>query len=404
MTEAPRTTFDPSQLASASDPYRCLEDARQSGPVQRSASAWIVFGHAAAEQVLRSPKGRSGFIAELYRSVLPEGAAREELSHRINFLDPPDHPRVRQLVSKAFTPRRIAGLRPFVAALSRDILGKFVDIGEFDLYADFAHQVPALVISELLGVPPQDRDRLTKLSDDVAKLLGLGDMTEERLRIGVAAAEEMHAYLRALLEERRARPQDDLLSALLAAEEDRQRLSESELLSLAATLYSAGHRTTSDLFTNGTAALLQVPAVVEALRNGTLPVDSVIWEYLRFETPTHYVARSLNEPLTVGDITIPAGEPILILLAAANRDPDAYPEADRFDPERWQRSPAPPAPLSFAFGPHFCLGANLARLEAEEMLGALLDVMPNVRPATRELRWRHTGLFRGLEEYRVVCR
>ncbi len=133
-------------------------------------------------------------------------------------------------------------------------------------------------------------------------------------------------------------------------------------------------------------------------------MDSVIWEYLRFETPTHYVARSLHEPLTVGDITIPAGEPILILLAAANRDPEAYPNADRFDPERWQRPPAPPAPLSFAFGPHFCLGANLARLEAEEMLGALLEVMPNVRPATRELRWRHTGLFRGLEEYRVVCR
>lgn len=404
MMEAPRTTFDPSQLAGAGDPYRCLEEARRAGPVQRSAGAWIVFGHAAAEQVLRSPAGRSGFIAELYRSILPEGAAREELGHRINFLDPPDHPRVRQLVSKAFTPRRIAGLRPFVARLSRDILGRFVDVGEFDLYADFAHQVPALVISELLGVPPQDRDRLTGLSDDVAKLLGLGDMTEERLRAGVVAAEAMHAYLRALLEERRVHPQDDLLSALLAAEEDRQRLSQSELLSLAATLYSAGHRTTSDLFTNGTAALLQSPAVMEALRRGTLPVDPVIWEYLRFETPTHYVARLLNEPLTVGDVTIAAGEPILIMLAAANRDPAVYDQPDRFDPLRWQRTPAPPAPLSFAFGPHYCLGANLARLEAEEMLGALLEVMPNLRPATSELRWRHTGLFRGLEEYRVACR
>jgi cytochrome P450 len=401
--EAPRTTFDPSELASARDPYQRLAELRRNGPVQRAATAWLVLGHAAVEQVLRSPASRSGFVAEVYRSILPEGAARDELGLRINFLDPPDHTRVRQLVSKAFTPRRIAGLRPFVARLSREILARFVGAGELDLYADFAHQVPALVISELLGVPAEDRDRLIRLSDGVAKLLGVGNMTEERLQTGCAAAEEMHAYLRALLAKRRVDPRDDLLSALLAAEEDRQRLSEGELLSLAATLYSAGHRTTSDLFTNGTAVLLTMPDIVADLRRGAVAIASVVWEYLRFETPTFYVVRMSAEPIEVDGVSIPAREPILLMLAAANRDPDAYTDADRFDPYRWEGSPEPPPPLSFALGPHYCLGANLARLEAEEMLRALLEVMPRARPATENLRWRHTGLFRGLEEYRVLC-
>jgi cytochrome P450 len=392
---APTTEFSPGDLARAPDPYALLGSVRAAGPVLRSANSWIVTGHAEAEQVLRCPAARSGFIAELYRSLLPPGAAREELGSRINFLDPPDHQRVRRLVSKAFTPRRIEGLRPFVERLCRELLAKLPADEPVDLVEGFAHAVPSLVISELLGVPVAERHRLTALADRVAALLGLAGLDPARLAAAVEAAEEMHATLRALVEERRRVPREDLLSALLAAEEDRERLSESELLSLAATLYSAGHRTTRDSFSNGLATLLGEPALVEAVRSGAPPAAAVVEEFLRFETPTHYVARKLVEPLAVAGVTIPPGEPIAVMLAAANRDPKAYPDADRFDPWRWTRAPAPPAVLSFAFGPHFCLGAHLARMENELMLRTLLAVRPAVALAG-PLAWWHTGLFRGL--------
>ena len=396
IASPPTTSFGPGDLAHCDDPYARLRELRAEAPVLRGSGSWIVLGHAEALAVLRSATARSGFIGALYRSLLPPGAARDEMGHRINFLDPPDHTRVRKLVAKAFTPRRVAALRPYVVRLCRELLAPHDGDAVTDLIAAFAHQVPSLVISELLGVPPADRDRLTSLSDRVSALLGLAGLEAAKRDDAVAAAEEMHAHLRALVALRRRDPRDDLISALLAVEEDHERLSESELLSLAATLYSAGHRTTRDLFSNGLVALLRERALVGAVQCGALPPAAVVEEFLRFETPTHYVARMLVAPLALGDVTIPAGEPITLLLAAANRDPAAYADADRFEPRRWLADPAPPAPLSFAFGPHFCLGASLARLEAETMLATLLAARPEIALASDALEWRHTGLFRGL--------
>lgn len=397
-----RTDFGPGALSAAADPYALLAQVRARGPVQRSDGSWLVLGHAEAEALLRSPATRSGFIADVYRRLLPAGAAREEMGHRINFLDPPDHTRVRRLVAKAFTPRRVRALGPFVARLAHERLAALPGDEPLDLIERFSHAVPSLVISELLGVPVRDRDRLTALADRISALLGLAGLDPARRDDAVDAAEELHAYLRELVAERRRAPADDLLSALIAVEEDAERLSESELLSLAATLYSAGHRTTRDLFSNGLAALLADRALVAEVLRGALPTAAVVEEFLRFETPTHYVARMLAEPMTLGGVAIPAGEPITVLLAAANRDPRAYPEPDRFHPRRWLASPPPPAVLSFAFGAHFCLGASLARLEIETMLTALLGARPGVALTGEPLRWRHTGLFRGLEALPVV--
>lgn len=394
---APTTSFSPGDLAGAEDPYALLAEVRASGAVLRSPGSWIVTGHAQASAILRHPQARSGFIGELYRGLLPDGAARDEMSHRINFLDPPDHTRVRTLVSKAFTPRRSEALEPFVRDIARRILSGIEGQEKVDLIAAFAHQVPSLVISELLGVPATDRDVLTVLSDRVSALLRVGSLGEREMAAAVAGAEEMHAYLRRLFAERRAAPRDDLVSALLAAEDGGARLSEAEMLSLAATLYSAGHRTTRDLFSNGLATLLADPAAMRALRDATLPSSAVAEEFLRYETPTHYVARMLEVAVELDAVTIPAGEPIAIILAAANRDPAVYPEAGRFLPERWMSSPAPPAPLSFAFGPHFCLGASLARMEVRVMLEAVVEVLPSMALCDEPLRWHHTGLFRGLD-------
>ena len=397
-----RGGFEPGDLRNAQDPYALFRAAREAGPVQCRAGSWMIFGHAEVSELLRNAETRSGFIADGYRRRLPAGAARDEMAHRINFLDPPRHGQVRRLIGKVFTPRRTSRLRPFVEGLSRRLLEALPEDQPIDLIPAYAHEVPSLVISELLGVPAEYRDRLTILSEQVSRLLGTG-IDDAELERAIAGAEEMHATLQSVHDDRLQAPRDDLLSALLGAEGDEKgdRLTQSELLSLAATLYSAGHRTTRDLFSNGLAALLPNPDFVAAQRDGSLPLAALVEEFLRFETPTHLVARILNEPMELGGQTIPANQPIAVLLAAANRDPEVYAHADRFDPWRWAESPPPP-PLSFALGAHFCIGASLARLEVSIMLEVLFEIHPNIRLVEEPLQWHHTGVFRGLDALPVI--
>lgn len=390
--------FDPADLEQIADPYPLFAEIRRSGAVQRLESGfWMITGHAEAMEALNHPSCGSGPIAMRYLDGLPPGAARDEMSHRINFLDPPDHPRVRGLVSRAFTPRRTTLLRPWMERTAADLIDGLAGRGEFDLLHEFAHQLPSLVISELLGVPPSDRDRLTAYSDAVAPLLAVA-VTPEKKAAAIAAAEEFHAYLGDLLDERARHPGDDLLSALLAAEADGERLQRVELLSLAATLYSAGHRTTRDLFANGMSVLLSQPSRFRAVADGTWSVPDVVAEFLRYETPTLFVARVPLAPVVIGGVDIGPWEPMLVFLGAANRDPAVCDDPDAFRPGRGGGTP-----ISFAFGAHFCLGASLARSEAEVMLAAVASRWPGLR--LREghpLRWHQRGPFRGLDELIVA--
>lgn len=390
-------TFDPATDLAQDDPYPLLARLRDAGPVTRLANGfWAVTGYDAAMETLCHRGCGSGPIGMRYLDGLPPGAARDEMSRRLNFLDPPDHQRVRSLVSKAFTPRRIADLAPWIAATAERLLAELGEPDEIDLLRRFAHQLPSLVISELLGVPTADRDRLTAWSDAVTPLLGLQVAPDDRAR-AIDAAEDFHAYLGALLDDRRRRPGNDLLSALLAAEENGQRLARAELLSLAATLYSAGHRTTRDLFSNGMAVLLTERARYRQVASGAWSVAHVVEEFLRYETPTLFVVRVPLEPVTLGGVAVGAWEPVLVFLSAANRDPAVFDQPDRFRPGR-----GGPAVLSFAYGAHYCLGASLARAEAEVMLGAVARRWPALALADRPLRWHQRGPFRGLDELVVV--
>lgn len=252
--------------------------------------------------------------------------------------------------------------------------------------------LPSLVISELLGVPNADRDQLTAWSDAVTPLLSASPPKDDVAR-AIAAAEEFHAYLGALLDERRAAPGSDLLSALLAAEDDGERLHRVELLSLAATLYSAGHRTTRDLFTNGMAHLLahggdRWRRVVD----GAWSPAEVAGEMLRHQTPTHYVGRVPGEPFVLGDHELAPGEVALVFLGAANRDPAVYDEPDEFRPGRES-----PPPLSFAYGAHHCLGASLARAEVEVLLETVARAWPGLHLVDEPVRWHLRGPFRGVD-------
>ena len=388
--------FSPSDIATTSDPYPLFAAQRADAPVAMSDGFLLVTGYDAAMEVLRSSSFVTSPIAAMYRDRLPPGAAHDEMGHRINFLDPPDHPRVRGLVSKAFTPRTVTALRPWMEQLTSDLTARLSPAnGPVDLLSEFAHQVPSLVISEMLGVPSADRERLTAFSDRTAVLLSV-DQGGDDLESAIDAAEEFHRYLDALLAERLQAPGEDLLSALLAAEEDGAKLTHPELVSLAATLYSAGHRTTRDLFTNGMATLLAAPERYRAAVDGQWSPGAIVTEFLRYETPTIFIARIAAEPTTLADTEVPAGTPALIYLGAANRDPAVYDRPEEFLPGR-----DGPPPLSFAFGAHYCLGASLARSEAEVMLTAVIDAWPDLQLAGSDLTWRQRGPFRGVDRLDV---
>jgi cytochrome P450 len=373
--------FEPTRLAEVADPFPLYAAQRAEAPVARSESGfWCVTGYDEAAAVLRSPAATTGFIGARYRDALPEGsAARTELGYRINFLDAPDHTRVRHHVGRAWTPRRVADLRGWVEALAERLL----DDVDGDL-RPAAHALPSLVISELLGVPETDRALLSELTEATAPLLGVSVAADDMAR-GLEASERFAAYVEELLAERRASSGDDLLSALLA-----EPLSREELLSLVVTLYAAGHRTTRDLFSRGVVALLSAGGTqVEAARTDPKRATE---ELVRYSTPTHYVGRVLTEEVE----GIPPWEPVLLFVAAANRDPRRWDDPERLDVTR----EVDPPPLSFVLGPHHCLGANLARMEVEVLLTAVLRRWPSIALAG-DPGWWCAGPFRGVERVPV---
>jgi cytochrome P450 len=394
-------SFDPTQLGDVADPYPVFDVLRQAGPsVATDAGYRVVTGYDAAKSVLRDDRFSSGRIGEYYRATLPEGAARDRLGHRLNFTDPPDHTRVRRLVVTAFTPQRVAALREWVEQTAADLLAEVkaqFDAGaeSVDLRAELAHELPSRVISELLGVPVADRDRLTELTEAITPLLNV-QMAPEDTDRALAASEEFADYARDLIDQRRKNPGDDLLTDLIQAEEDDQSLSREELVSLFITLYSAGHRTTRDLFSNGLYELLHRPGDYAAIAGDPELVSGAVQEFLRYETPTLYVGRVPTEDVEIAGDPVAAETLTLVLLGAANRDPETYTDPHRFDIYRDEADP-----LSFAAGRHRCLGAPLATMEAEVMLEAVTERFPELELAEPDPDWWSAGPFRGLDHLRV---
>ncbi len=390
--------FDPLQLTRIADPYPIFAALHRTGAsIQTSMGMRVVVGHDAAEKVLRDKRFASGPIAMRFRQSIPPGAAQNELGYRINFLDPPDHTRVRGVIMRAFTPVRIRDMRPWIEARAERLLDALnLRLREdpndpINLLASFAHELPTEVISEMLGVPLADRVLLTGLSETVTPLL-TPQIDPNTLQTAVDGSETFAAYAADLIAERRKNPGDDLLSAMLAADEGTERLSREELLSLVVTLYSAGHRTTRDGFSNGLFALLSHPDQYAAVVDDPNLAPRAVEEFLRYETPTLYVARVPMEEADIAGDVVGAFTPTLIFLAAANRDPHKFHNPDRFDIRRAEGSS-----LSFAIGPHHCLGASLARMEIEVMLRAVTRRFPKLQLATPAPKVWQSGPFRGLD-------
>ena len=382
------------------DPFPLYARAQELGPVAAFADGWyLVCGYAAVNQVLRDP----GFGLPDPAQPRPADGELRLLSRSILRANPPQHPRMRSLISQVFTPRRVAALQPTIENAVDVLLDRLAEAGAegrpVDFMDQFAFQLPVTVICELLGVPPSDRNRFRPLAADLTEALELSAGTASP-GPAAAAARELAGYFTALIAERRADPRDDLIGALVAARDaDDTRLSEEELLANLILLLVAGFETTTNLLGNGLAILIDHPETASALRSGAIGIAGFIEEVLRYDSPVQVVTRhARTENLTVADQPVPSGSALILLIGAANRDPARYPDPDRFDPTRTGIKP-----LSFGAGPHICIGNSLARLEAAVAFAQLLARFPSISaaPDQRPIR-RDRLVLRGYETLPVT--
>lgn len=385
--------LDPAHRA---DPYPVFERIREGGPLLLPESHLVVFSSFAdCDEVLRHPSSCSDRLKSTaaQQAVAAGQAARPFGTPGFLFLDPPDHTRLRRLVSKAFSPRVVKALEPEIATLVDSLLRDVGRAGALDVVADLAYPLPVAVICRLLGVPLADEPQFSWASSLLAQGLdpfiaftGTAPGFEERLEAGLW----LRGYLRELLARRRAEPADDLMSALIAVEEAGEQLSEDEIVATCNLLLIAGHETTVNLIANAALAMLRHRRHWSALSADPDRAGSITEETLRYDPPVQLVGRVAGADMTVGGVRVARGDTMMLLLAAAHRDPAVVDSPDSFDPDR-------PAVrhLAFGLGPHFCLGAPLARLEAAVALSALTRRFPSARLAA-EPEYKDHVTLRGM--------
>ncbi len=321
------------------------------------------------------------------------GLARELLIS----LDPPDHTRIRGLASRAFTPKVVERIRPDIEALAHRLLDELAGDGGAELLESYCYRLPVIVICQLLGVPAEDHEQFGAWVPDIVAGLDAAAVASRKVRERAdAAAIEITRYLEQLIERRRSDPHDDLLSALIAAADGEDRLTGSELIAFAALLLIAGHETTANLIGNGLWAMWRNADQFHRWRSEPELRTNGVEELLRYDSPVQLAQRIAMGPINVGGARVAPGRFIMLLLGAANHDPDRFTQPGRLDLGRHEGPP-----ISFGFGIHHCIGAALARVEAEVALGVLFDRFPRLRVSLTKARWKPTVIFRGLRELPV---
>jgi cytochrome P450 len=394
--------FDPSDPAFIADPYPVYRRLRDEHPIlwNPATSQWLISRHADVNRLLRDRGLGRTYLHQSTHAEMgrPEPPAWHAPFHDLNDagmldLEPPDHTRLRRLVLKAFTPRTVEAMRPRIQAIVDGLLDAVDGAGEIDLIAEYVEPLPVTVIAELLGIPDADRHHLRPWSADICLMYEL-DPPEASARKAVQASIEFGDYLRTLLAERRARPGEDLISALAAVVDDGDTLTEQELIATCVLLLNAGHEASVNGAGNGWWTLFRHPDALARLRGEPSLMPTAIEELLRFDTPLSLFERWVLEPVEVHGVQLSRGEEIAMLFGSANRDERAFPWADELD---LARDPNPY--LSFGAGIHYCLGAPLAKLELGIAFETLLRRAPRLE-LVEPPQWKPTFVLRGLESLR----
>ncbi|MEU5094568.1 cytochrome P450 [Streptomyces sp. NPDC020996] len=395
--------FDPWDPAFVADPYPAYAELRARGRVHyyEPTDQWLVPHHADVSALLRDRRlGRTylhRFTHEEFGRTPPP--PEHEPFHVLNDhgmldLEPPDHTRIRRLVSKAFTPRTVESLRPYVERLAGELVSGLVAAGGGDLLTDVAEPLPVAVIAQMLGIPEADRALLRPWSADICGMYELNP-SEETARRAVRASVEFSDYLRELIAERRRQPGDDLVSGLIAAHDEGDRLTEQEMISTAVLLLNAGHEATVNATVNGWWALLRDPGQLAALRADHSLVPSAVEELMRFDTPLQLFERWVLDDIEIDGTTIPRGAEIAMLFGSANHDPEVFAAPETLDITR-RDNPH----ISFSAGIHYCIGAPLARIELAASMRALLERAPTLTLAAEPER-KPNFVIRGLKALQV---
>ncbi|OSC61109.1 cytochrome [Streptomyces sp. 4F] len=392
-------SFDPWDPDFLADPYPAYAELRDRGRVHyyEPTDQWLVPHHADVSALLRDRRlGRTyvhRYTHEDFGRTPPP--PEHEPFHTLNDhgmldLEPPDHTRIRRLVSKAFTPRTVERLKPYVRSLADDLVGRLVESGGGDLLTDVAEPLPVAVIAEMLGIPESDRAPLRPWSAEICGMYELNPSEETAAR-AVRASLEFSEYLRALIAARRKDPGDDLVTGLIAAHDEDDRLTEQEMVSTCALLLNAGHEATVNATVNGWWALFRDPGSLAALRADHSLVPTAVEELMRYDTPLQLFERWVLDEIEIDGTTIPRGAEVAMLFGSANHDPAVFSVPDRLDLGR-RDNPH----ISFSAGIHYCIGAPLARIELAASMTALLERAPALRPAAEPER-KPNFVIRGLK-------
>jgi unspecific monooxygenase len=403
MAPASPLAFDPWDPDFVADPYPAYAELRALGRVRyfEPTNQWLVAHHADVSALLRDRRlGRTyqhRFTHEDFgRSAPPP---EHEPFHTLNDhgmldLEPPDHTRIRRLVSKAFTPRTVERLKPYVEGLAGELVARLVEAGGGDLLADVAEPLPVAVIAEMLGVPESDRAQLRPWSADICGMYELSP-SETTAKKAVRASVEFSEYLRELIAHRREKPGEDLISGLIAAYDEGDRLTEQEMISTCVLLLNAGHEATVNATVNGWWALFRNPDQLAALRADHSLVPAAVEELMRYDTPLQLFERWVLDDIEIDGTTVPRGAEIAMLFGSANHDPAVFDAPEKLDLTR-QENPH----ISFSAGIHYCIGAPLARIELAASMTALLEKAPTLTLAAEPKR-KPNFVIRGLEGLHV---
>ena len=390
--------YNPLSARMAQDPYPEYAALRERSPVHRSRllNAWVFSRYADVDTVLRDHRRFSNDPAKRSLTRRQHAMVPAPDDYTMLLLDPPDHTRLRALVNKAFTRRAVNALEPQIRGLVNSLLDE-VDPAGFDLMEAVANPLPVIVISEMLGVPPEDRARFRVWSNRRARLIEPTISASER-KAASEAGQALGEYFRPIIRTRRAEPENDIVSALVQAEEEGDVLTAQEVLNMLRLLLIAGNETTTNLIGNGMLALLRNPDELERLRADPDLIPGAVEELLRFDSPVQTDFRGALEDCEVNGAPVRRGENIVLLIGAANRDPAAFEEPDRLDVGRSEGSH-----ISFGRGIHHCIGAPLARLEGRVVLEVLLERFASMRLLDERPVYRGGVVLRGLESLPVAA-